>query len=300
MAPKAKIQAKGKAKAKVVPQPKAALVRAGGRMVDPAALERAASVFRAWDRNRDGYISLAELHGVMLSLDKEWPPEDLDLLFDQVDKDHNGLIDYEEFVAWCFAPTGDEGKKSLRSSLGEATSIAPTADITVLEDVDQVVQAVCASISIRNCKHAFYVAQRDIVRFNRGPVDVFKYSMDALHLLMSHPLLPVRQEDGVINRIQATFIESSFNFVTRRYLGDINFIDNVLDFFLTQRHTINDETLELLEPYVRFDPDPSKHWGPWPFRVIDPHYIRQTGSVVATGIACIAVNLVYDRQHRQH
>lgn len=36
-----------------------------------------------------------------------------------------------------------------------------------------------------------------------------------------------------------------------------------LRFAENDRDTINDETCELIEPYLRFDPDPNKSWGPW-------------------------------------
>lgn len=48
------------------------------------------------DKNKDGYITLKELHK---GLGKNFSLEDIQKIMDSVDTDKNGAIDYNEFLA---------------------------------------------------------------------------------------------------------------------------------------------------------------------------------------------------------
>lgn len=68
-----------------------------------AVLER----FREFDKNGDGEITRHELARVLRSLDqKHWTKQRIDQLLNSVDTSGDGLIDFEEFVAWVFSDGG--------------------------------------------------------------------------------------------------------------------------------------------------------------------------------------------------
>jgi dynein heavy chain len=115
------------------------------------------------------------------------------------------------------------------------------------------------------------IDKKDIVdlKTNRNPVDVVKFTFDGLLLLRQLRILEVSPETKVINKISAEFIHDSFEESAKAVLNDMKFLPDLLDFAVSQKDNINDETCELLQPYLRFDEDPKKHWGPFPFPVLD-------------------------------
>merc|ERR1719265_1227179 len=82
-------------------------------------------------------------------------------------------------------------------------------------------------------------------------------------------VVPVQPEGKSIAKVPAEFIHDSFEESAKFVLGDMKFLPDLMDFAQTQKDNINDETCELLQPYLRFDEDPKKHWGPFPFPVLD-------------------------------
>jgi len=56
--------------------------------------------FEEWDSDRNGYITQIELMKVLVKIgvSKKIIPE----IFKQVDKDHNGKVDYKEFLNWVY------------------------------------------------------------------------------------------------------------------------------------------------------------------------------------------------------
>merc|ERR1712232_29179 len=54
------------------------------------------SVFRAWDLDGDGFISEKELQAVFARLGVE----ELGILFEDADTNHDGKLNYHEFLAW--------------------------------------------------------------------------------------------------------------------------------------------------------------------------------------------------------
>ena len=62
-----------------------------------ANLDRVIDVFRAWDTDGSGMISKREFRqGLAMLVLKEVPREQVDALFDQIDSDHSGTIEYGE------------------------------------------------------------------------------------------------------------------------------------------------------------------------------------------------------------
>eukprot|EP00746_Dinoflagellata_sp_MGD_P020619 gnl/MRDRNA2_/MRDRNA2_148060_c0_seq1.p1 gnl/MRDRNA2_/MRDRNA2_148060_c0~~gnl/MRDRNA2_/MRDRNA2_148060_c0_seq1.p1 ORF type:complete len:298 (+),score=70.98 gnl/MRDRNA2_/MRDRNA2_148060_c0_seq1:76-969(+) len=54
--------------------------------------------FRKWDKDNSGVISTEELSQLLRTLNPDWNAEQLDMLFKLIDKNHNGKIEYCEFV----------------------------------------------------------------------------------------------------------------------------------------------------------------------------------------------------------
>lgn len=54
--------------------------------------------FDMFDKNKDGVIEVTELRNVMRSLNHDPTKEELEEMINEVDLDHNGYIDFDEFV----------------------------------------------------------------------------------------------------------------------------------------------------------------------------------------------------------
>eukprot|EP00913_Durusdinium_trenchii_P002107 g1946.t1 len=72
--------------------------------------------------------------------------------------------------------------------------------------------------------------------------------------------------------------QDSFDEHAKAVLNDMNFLRNLKRFAENDRDTINDETCELIEPYLRFDPDPNKSWGPWKHAVLDQSLAKKANA----------------------
>jgi len=127
------------------------------------------------------------------------------------------------------------------------------------------------------------IQKKDIaeMKTNKNPADIIKLSFDGLLLLQSKQILPVARQEGFINKLTAPFIKDSFEEYARRDLADINFLKSLLDFATNEKDNMNDETCELLEPYLRFDAMPSRNWSPWPFPVLDPENANKASGAAA-------------------
>ena len=52
------------------------------------------------DKNKDGRISLPEFRALLADLEADVSDQESRIGFQSVDTDHDGSIDFEEFVAW--------------------------------------------------------------------------------------------------------------------------------------------------------------------------------------------------------
>lgn len=52
------------------------------------------------DRDKDGRIQLDEFSAMLDELEADMSPSDIEIGFKDIDTNDDGLIDFEEFVAW--------------------------------------------------------------------------------------------------------------------------------------------------------------------------------------------------------
>ena len=65
--------------------------------------------FVAYDANGDGFISRDELQALFLELNHGfWDDDKFDQLFMDADVNGDGMLQYEEFLKWCFDGDGEE------------------------------------------------------------------------------------------------------------------------------------------------------------------------------------------------
>ncbi|CAE7029420.1 unnamed protein product [Symbiodinium natans] len=77
------------------------------------------SAFKSFDSDGNGTISKKEFSAVLAKLNMKMTPRQVEMLFEAVDKDQDGLIEFEELCCWlcdtpCFSRYFDELGKVLR------------------------------------------------------------------------------------------------------------------------------------------------------------------------------------------
>lgn len=86
----------------------------------------------------------------------------------------------------------------------------------------------------------------------RNPSAIVKVIFDGVLLLQHHPILPVKQATQVIQRQDVEWLADSFFELSKKLLLlDSDFLKKLGQFNEYDRDNINDETCELLEPYLR-------------------------------------------------
>ena len=62
---------------------------------------RVRDLFKAWDEDKNGKVNKKEFRKALIALGIEANKEQMDLLFDQLDRDGNSCIDYNELHLLC-------------------------------------------------------------------------------------------------------------------------------------------------------------------------------------------------------
>merc|ERR1719409_2507908 len=128
------------------------------------------------------------------------------------------------------------------------------------------------------------ITPKDIteLKTNKNPVDVVRLTFDGLMILRLLKVCDVKAEEKNIKKTGATFIHDSFDEYSKAVLADIRFLPDLLDFAENEKDNINDETCELLQPYLRFDTNPTKNWSPWSHGpVLDPDTAKAASGAAA-------------------
>jgi dynein heavy chain len=127
------------------------------------------------------------------------------------------------------------------------------------------------------------ITKKDIgdLKVNLKPANIIRLTFDGLLILQSKPVVEVKQEDKDINKISASFIADSFDQYAKKELNSMQFLPDMLGFAANEKDNINDETCELLDPYLRYEADATKHWGPWTHKVLDPDLAGKASGAAA-------------------
>ena len=94
------------------------------------------------------------------------------------------------------------------------------------------------------------------LKTSNRPVDTTKLIMDTIHILFQRHLDPVKPKgDGgmYILKQSTPFVADSYdtpNVGTKSTLSSPNFLKDLLDFSNMEKDNINEETIELLHPYL--------------------------------------------------
>jgi dynein heavy chain len=84
----------------------------------------------------------------------------------------------------------------------------------------------------------------------RNPADTTKMILDAVHIIMQFPIMHVTSGQWTIAKQQVDFLKDSFDEYTKGTLTNAKFLKMLQDFSEFDKDNINDETCELLEPYL--------------------------------------------------
>jgi len=93
---------------------------------------------------------------------------------------------------------------------------------------------------------------------SRTPVDTTKLIMDTIHILFQKGLEQVKERDLKVGGFQTRFVSDSYDNYTKLTLISSNFLKDILEFSDKEKDNINEETIELLEPYLNFKSDDGK------------------------------------------
>jgi len=81
-------------------------------------------------------------------------------------------------------------------------------------------------------------------------VDTTRLILDTVNLLLQLPMVPVTPKTMVISKQNVEFLSDSFDEHTKSTMVGANFLKNLLEFSQNDKDNINEETIELLEPYI--------------------------------------------------
>lgn len=86
----------------------------------------------------------------------------------------------------------------------------------------------------------------------RQAVDTTRLILDTIHILFQRPLDPVKPKQMNILKQECPFVNDSFDNHTKNTLASALFLKDLFDFSNNEKDNINEETIELLEPYLLF------------------------------------------------
>jgi dynein heavy chain len=105
------------------------------------------------------------------------------------------------------------------------------------------------------------ITTKDIgeLRTSKSPADTMKMILDAVHIILQYPLSAVKIGTWKIAKQDVDFLKDSFDENTKSTLTNAKFLKTLQDFSEFEKDNINDETCELLEPYLNLQlPDERK------------------------------------------
>jgi dynein heavy chain len=96
------------------------------------------------------------------------------------------------------------------------------------------------------------ITAKDITELKtlKQPSDIIRLVFDGLLLLQQKRVCDVRSEKKNVNKQSFDFIHDSYDEIAKSLLTDIRFLPDLFEFSEKQKDNINNETCELLEPYL--------------------------------------------------
>jgi dynein heavy chain len=88
------------------------------------------------------------------------------------------------------------------------------------------------------------------LRGMRNAVDTTRLILDTIHILFQRPLDTPKPKSMGILKTDVPFVFDSFDTHTKLTLSSNNFLKDLIDFSANDKDNINEETIELLEPYI--------------------------------------------------
>lgn len=81
-------------------------------------------------------------------------------------------------------------------------------------------------------------------------MDTTRVILDTVNLLLQLPIIPVVPKTLSISKQSVEFIADSFDEHTKSTMVGVNFLKSLFEFSQNDKDNINEETIELLEPYI--------------------------------------------------
>ncbi|PFH32513.1 putative dynein gamma chain, flagellar outer arm [Besnoitia besnoiti] len=99
------------------------------------------------------------------------------------------------------------------------------------------------------------ITAKDIVELKtmKTPSDIIRLVFDGVMILLQNKLVEVRPEPKVINKKTVDFIHDSFDETAKAVMADVRFLSILFEFSKNEKDNINDETCELLLPYLELE-----------------------------------------------
>ena len=96
------------------------------------------------------------------------------------------------------------------------------------------------------------ITAKDITELKtlKQPSDIIRLVFDGLLILQQKKVCDVRMETKNVNKQSFEFIHDSYDEIAKALLTDIRFLPDLFEFSEKQKDNINDETCELLQPYL--------------------------------------------------
>jgi len=84
----------------------------------------------------------------------------------------------------------------------------------------------------------------------KTPADTTRMIFDAVHLILQYGMLPVKPGKWTVSKREVIFLQDSFEDFSKKTMNNAKFLKILQDFSEFEKDNINDETVELLEPYL--------------------------------------------------
>eukprot|EP00916_Digyalum_oweni_P009684 GHVL01016321.1.p1 GENE.GHVL01016321.1~~GHVL01016321.1.p1 ORF type:complete len:1870 (+),score=456.95 GHVL01016321.1:3343-8952(+) len=99
------------------------------------------------------------------------------------------------------------------------------------------------------------ISQKDVTELKsmKSPSEIIKLVFDGVLILQMKSVVAIKSEKKTINKQEVDFVHDSFDEYAKPMLCDARFMTSLFEFSSNEKDNINDETCELLEPYLALE-----------------------------------------------